>query len=210
MMEEHKGGHHEGQQEEEGEGPEYGLNPEQQKVIQNAFECMDQPVTEILLQKQRMFSISTSDLLNDQLIQRIIRNAHSRIPVVWAAQKDLVLGFMRPEDFLPLEADGQKSILQLLIEEKITLDLPYYESNEASLGQVQEQASEQKSKAILVSENPKALAQQTGDINRAIAKHREDPAAFALPEEEMLPSAQLLGMITHEDLMHRLMAVRKI
>jgi len=142
---------------------------------------MDSPVSEIMIPKSKIFTISTNDIVNSNLIERIIKHSFSRIPVVWADQKDLVLGFMRPEDFLSLDI-GNKTVCQLIIEELIVLDLPYYEFEDAPLGQVQEAASEMRSKAVLIAQNATDLSKQTNEIMRNLAKHREDPSSFVLPE----------------------------
>lgn len=49
---------------------------------------------------RQVFTISTSDIVNDALFAKIVEKRIDRIPVAWAGNQNLIIGVVRAETLL--------------------------------------------------------------------------------------------------------------
>lgn len=77
------------------------LEENETDIIQNTFDFADTSVKEILTPVEKMFMIDLKGLSNDQLVDKLMRTNHSRIPVYYS-DPNKVIGILLVKNYLSL------------------------------------------------------------------------------------------------------------
>jgi CBS domain containing-hemolysin-like protein len=118
-------------------GKNYGLSEEQQTIIKGAFERTEMEIGKIAIKPKNVFVISSHDAVDSKLIGKICDKRFSRVPVAWKGNKSLILGVLRPENFLTLEPSS-KLVKDYLKSGGLILQTVDYDLSTKELGNISE------------------------------------------------------------------------
>ena len=93
------------------------LDPEEQERLEDALELGSRPVTDVLLKRESLVTVSPS-VTPGRIVELTARTGYSRFPV--AAENGAFMGYLHVKDVLDLE-DSQRAVPQQLWSAMTTL-----------------------------------------------------------------------------------------
>jgi CBS domain containing-hemolysin-like protein len=88
------------------------LNKEQLKMVTGAIELKEKLVKDVMTPLDQVFAVSDAETLDSDLLRKLRKKGHSRVPVYRGDQKDQLFGYMLIEQFIGAKLPRRTSILE--------------------------------------------------------------------------------------------------
>lgn len=111
------------------DGATSALTTDEVQVIQGALDMATKTAESAMTPMEKVFMVSSEDVINDELLQQIIAKGHSRVPVFDGHRQD-VIGLILVKELLLVDEDRGVQVNELRIRELPCLraDIPLYDT----------------------------------------------------------------------------------
>lgn len=174
-----------------------GIRPELANIMEALVNSSETKAKELLIKLDKVFTIDFDEVITKELLDKIIDNGFSRIPVTINNNKEDIIGILRSKQLIGLNFKNPKSMK----EHRLNLSRPIVVSPDLPLVDLLKEFGEGKSHMAFLSNSVNKLQSKLG-LNA-----QNSVVADSMMNENYSETVRILGIVTLEDVIEKLINI---